>query len=88
MSRQELYQGYKNYEASFDNIETEMLHRATGNQPQQFPNSSFADLGRLKRQVVADIIKLRQEVQALYGDGDYGHERSIQNWQDILRALP
>ncbi|EGR50739.1 uncharacterized protein TRIREDRAFT_105150 [Trichoderma reesei QM6a] len=88
MSRQELYQGYKNYENSFDIITTEMLHRATGNQPQQFPQRSFADLGRMKREVVVEIIKLRQEVQALYGDSDYGHEKSIQNWQDILRGLP
>ncbi|PTB64494.1 hypothetical protein BBK36DRAFT_1124679 [Trichoderma citrinoviride] len=88
MSRQELYQGYKNYETSYDNIQTEMLHRAAGNQPQQFADTTFADLGRLRRQVVVDIIQLRQEVQALYGDGDFGHEKSIQNWQDILGSLP
>ncbi|PTB81355.1 hypothetical protein M440DRAFT_1443745 [Trichoderma longibrachiatum ATCC 18648] len=84
-----MYQGYKNYEVSFDNIQTEMLHRAAGNNAEHFKNSSFDYLAQLKRQVVTDIISLRQEVQELYGDAsDYGHEKTIQNWQDILNSLP
>ncbi|EGX49829.1 hypothetical protein AOL_s00076g627 [Orbilia oligospora ATCC 24927] len=86
MSRSELYQGYKNYEVAFDKINTEMLHRATGNQAQEYPEQTFADLAKMKKQVVEDIIKLRREVQATYGDGDYGHEKNLQTWEDILKG--
>ncbi|OCK96770.1 uncharacterized protein K441DRAFT_656768 [Cenococcum geophilum 1.58] len=87
MSRRELYEGYKNYEAAFDQINTEMLHRAANCRPQEYPKKSFTDLGNMKRQVVEDIIRLRREVQATYGDGDYGHEKNLQIWEDILKGL-
>ncbi|KAK6344306.1 hypothetical protein TWF696_007946 [Orbilia brochopaga] len=86
MSRSELYQGYKNYEVAFDKIDSEMFRRATNKPRQDYRDQSFDDLKRMKKQVVEDIIKLRREVQQSYGDGDYGHEKNLQTWEDILRG--
>ncbi|KAH6714337.1 hypothetical protein DL95DRAFT_377804 [Leptodontidium sp. 2 PMI_412] len=87
MSRSELYQGYKNYEAAFEQIENEMHRRATNQTPEYLPKHTFAELGKMKKQVVEDIIKLRREVQAMYGDGDYGHEKNLQTWETLLAGI-